>query len=139
MAIEKDRADADPLRGKETWQGLRSRPVRGKDTVFQEDGGADSADDYRLKAAISQWIVDCEIKKRAENQHRYEGNKYSEPIWQLEINAEHDHRKRPKHGEVPLSEIDRVCGPVNEHESKRDQGINTADAEAGEEKLELCP
>jgi len=27
------------------------------------------------------------------------------------------------------------CGPVNEHESKRDQGINTADAEAGEEKL----
>jgi hypothetical protein len=27
-------------------------------------------------------------------------------------------------------------GPVNEHESKRDQGINTADAEAGEEKLE---
>ena len=53
-----------------------------------------------------------------------------------EINAEHDHRKRPKHGEVPLSEIDHVCGPVNEHESKRDQGINTADAEAGEEKLE---
>jgi len=61
---------------------------------------------------------------------------YSEPIWQLEINAEHDHRKRPKHGEVPLSEIDHVCGPVNEHESKRDQGINTADAEAGEEKVE---
>ena len=93
----------------------------GEDTVFQEDGGADSADDYRLKAAISQWIVDCEIKKRAENQHRYKGNEYSEPIWQLEINAEHDHRKRPEHGEVPLSEIDHVCGPVNEHESKRDQ------------------
>ncbi len=53
-----------------------------------------------------------------------------------EINAEHDHRKRPKHGEVSLSEIDHVCGPVNEHEPKRDQGINTADAEAGEEKLE---
>src|SRR5260370_25336634 len=75
-------------------------------------------------------------QKRAENQHRYKGNEYSEPIWQLEINAEHDHRKRPKHGEVPLSEIDHVCGPVNEHESKRDQGINTADAKAGEEKLE---
>src|SRR5271166_1669318 len=68
--------------------------------------------------------------------YSYKGNEYSEPIWQLEINAEHDHRKRPKHGEVPLSEIDHVCGPVNEYESKRDQGINTADAEAGEEKLE---
>jgi hypothetical protein len=60
----------------------------------------------------------------------------SDPIRQLEINTEHNHRKRPKHGEVSLSEIDDVCGPINEHESKRDQGINTADAEAGEEKLE---
>ena len=42
----------------------------------------------------------------------------------------------PKHGEVFLSEIYHVCGPVNEHEPKRDQGINTADAEAREEKLE---
>ena len=38
-----------------------------------------------------------------------------------------------------LSEIDNVSGPINEHESKRDQGINTADAEAGEEKLEGVP
>src|SRR5215471_1390909 len=35
-----------------------------------------------------------------------------------------------------LSEIDNVCGPINEHESKRDQDINTADAKAGEQKLE---
>jgi hypothetical protein len=91
---------------------------------------------YVESCAISQWIVDCEIKKRAENQHRCKSDKYSEPIRQLEINAEHDHRKRPKRGEVSLSEIDDVCGPINEHESKRDQGINTADAEAGEEELE---
>src|SRR6516165_4114975 len=80
--------------------------------------------------------VDCEIKKRAENQHRCKGDKYSEPIRQLEINTEHNHRKRPKHGEVSLSEIDDVCGSINEHESKRDQGIHTADAGGGEEKLD---
>src|ERR1700741_2754436 len=44
--------------------------------------------------------------------------------------------KTPQAWRSPLSEIDHVCGPENEHESKRDQGINAADAEAGEEKLE---
>jgi hypothetical protein len=53
----------------------------------------------------------CEIKKHAENQYYCKGDKYSEPIRQLEINAEHDHRKRPEHGEISLSEIDNVCGP----------------------------
>ena len=67
------------------------------------------------------------------------GDKYSEPIRQLEINTEHDHRKRPKHGEVSLSEIDNVCGPINVHESKRDQGINTADTEAVKRSWRVMP
>src|ERR1700722_17708396 len=81
-------------------------------------------------------MVDGEIKKRTENQHRGQSNDYSEPIRQLEINTKHDHRKGPQHGKVPLSEIDHVGSPIDEDESKRDQGINTADAKASEEKLE---
>src|ERR1700728_1470028 len=100
LAIEKDWADAEPLRGKETWQDLRSRSVHGEDTVFQEDGGADRADDYRLKAAVAQRIVDRKVKERTEKQHRDEGDENSKPVGQPEINGEHDHRERPKHGEV---------------------------------------
>jgi hypothetical protein len=59
-----------------------------------------------------------------------------EPIRQLEDQHRARLSKSAKHGEVSLSEIDDICGPINEHESKRDQGINTADAEAGEEELE---
>src|ERR1700738_4613836 len=81
-------------------------------------------------------MIDRKVKERTEKQHRYKGDEDSKPIRQPEINAENDHPERPKHGEVTLSEIDHVRGPVNEHESKRDQGINTADAETGEEKLE---
>src|SRR6516225_4259326 len=69
-------------------------------------GGPSAIRRPKLSTVISQRIVDCGIKKRAENQHYCKGHKYSEPIRQLEINTEHDHRKRPKHGEVSLSEID---------------------------------
>ena len=49
---------------------------------------------------------------------------------------EHDEKIGAEHGELALAEIHHAGGADQQHETERDQRIDRADAEAGEQQLQ---
>jgi hypothetical protein len=86
---------------------------------------------------MAQRIIDPEIEQRpkAEQQRKRDDNAH--PIRELEIDRHHHHGEGAKHGEIALREIDHVGGPVDQYESQRYQRVDAAEADAGEQELEV--
>ena len=54
---------------------------------------------------------------------------------QSQIDGEHHHQVRRDHREFALREIHHVGGAEDQHETERDQRIDRADADSGEQQL----
>ena len=59
-----------------------------------------------------------------------------QPVRPAEIDGEHHHQIGGDHGEFALREVHHVGGAEDQHETERDQRVDGADADAGEQQLQ---
>ena len=88
------------------------------------------------KRAVAQRIIDPEIEDRAEQRHAGQRQQERQPVRPAEIDREHHHQIGGDHREFALREIHHIGGAEDQHETERDQRIDGADADAGEEQLQ---
>ena len=88
------------------------------------------------KRAVTQRIIDPEIEDRAEQRHAGQRQQERQPVRPSQIDGEHHHQIGRDHREFALREIHHVGGAEDQHETERDQRIDRADADAGEQQLE---
>ena len=85
---------------------------------------------------MAQRIIDAEIEDRAEQRHAGERDQERQPVRPAEIDREHHHQIGRDHREFALREIHHVGGAEDQHEAERDQRVDRADADAGEQQLQ---
>ncbi len=88
------------------------------------------------KRAVTQRIIDAEIEDRAEQRHAGQRQQERQPVRPAEIDGEHHHQIGGDHREFALREIHHIGGAEDQHEAERDQRIDGADADAGEQQLQ---
>ena len=135
LAVEIDRPELDARRLEPALQHLRLRAVNRQHRIGEQDRGADGGDDHRQKGAVAQRVIDPEIEDRAQQRHAGQRDQERQPVRPAEIDGEHHHQIGGDHGEFALREIHHIGGAEDQHEAERDQRIDGADADAGEEQL----
>ena len=135
LAVQIDRPELDAGRLEPSLKHLRLRAVDREHRVGEQDRGADGRDDDRQERAVTQRIVDAEIEDRAQQRHAGERQQKRQPVRPSEIDREHHHQVGRDHREFALREIHHVRGAEDQHETERDQRIDRADADSGEQQL----
>ena len=114
---------------------LGLRTVDRERGIGEQDRGADGRDDDRQERAVTQRIIDPEIEDRAYKRHAGQRQQERQPVRPMQIDGEHHHQVRRDHREFALREIHHVGGAEDQHETERDQRIDRADADSGEQQL----
>ena len=135
LAVEIDRPELDALCLEPALQHLRLRAVDREHGIGEQDRGADGRDDDRQEGAVAQRIIDAEIEDDSQQRHAGEREQERQPVRPAEIDRKHHHQIGGDHGELALGEIHHIGGAEDQHEAERDQRIDGADADAGEQQL----